>query len=569
MFESNSSKLVIVVIVMLVGGLFLFKGQSGETPKPDDAASKEQTTAAATNPGGKILRMGVAGTPKIDPGVGSDAASALALVNVYDTLVYPLNEGGVKPALAEKWEISSNNLEYTFSLRKGVKFHNGDEVKASDVAFSAKRLMTMGEGFSHMFKGIVKSVEALDDYTVKFNLEKPLGPFINTLIRLYVLNEKQVMANIDKTGNYGEFGDYGRNWLLTHDAGSGPYMVTELKQRQHMLAERFKDYWEGWENADAPDTIKLMDSAEPATTRTMMEKRELEITDEYQSSENVAAMSKIPGVSVGWYSNGGVQNIMYNTKKAPTDDVNFRKAMNYLFDYNMIVDKVFVGSVQAKGPVAAGVPGAAQDLNQFKHDPEKAKEFLAKSKYAGKLDQYPVEFLLNSSVADTEKIALALQAAAEPLGIKIKISKATWLSIIEQVSKVDSTPNMLCITVSPSYMDAGSMLLLRYHSRSTGSWEQAEWLQDKHLDSMIEEAMGITDNDKRFEKYHAIQKYIVDDVTPSGWLVDLVKRCVYQSEYVYWPAAEKYKAGNIVTTLPMGYPLSFKEFKVFPDKIKK
>ena len=294
MFELNRSKLIVVVVVMLVGGLFMFKGQGGDAPKTESAAPKEQPAATAASSGEKMLRMGVAGTPKIDPGVGSDAASALAHVNIYDTLVHPLAEGGVKPALAEKWDISANNLEYIFHLRKGVKFHNGDELKASDVAFTAKRLMTMGEGFSHMFKGIVKSVEAVDDYTVKFSLEKPLGPFINTLIRLYILNEKQVMANIDKAGNYGEFGDYGRNWLLTNDAGSGPYMVTELKQRQHMMAVRFADYWEGWENKDAPDTIKLVDSGEPATVRTMIEKRELEITDEYQSAENVAAMSKIP-----------------------------------------------------------------------------------------------------------------------------------------------------------------------------------------------------------------------------------------------------------------------------------
>ncbi|MGD9567099.1 MAG: ABC transporter substrate-binding protein [Sedimentibacter sp.] len=556
-------KVISIILVMLV--LIAGCGQNTpSTPQKTPATGNENVNTNAE----KIIRMGVAGTPKIDPAVATDAASVLAMVNIYDSLVYPNEDGTLRPQLAERWEISDNSLEYTFFLRKGVKFHNGDEMKASDVEYSANRLITIGEGFAYMFKNTIKNIEVIDDYTIKFTLNNQFGPFLNTLIRLYILDEDQVKANTNSTGNYGENGDYGRDWLLTHDAGSGPYTVTELKQQQHVIAVKFEDYWSGWDNADAPDTIRLVDSSEPATTRTMIENRELEITDEYQSVENISAMSKIPGVSVGIYSSGGVQNMMYNNKKAPTDDVNFRKALNYMLDYNMVSEKVFVDSPVAVGPVAAGVPGSNLNLEKFEYNIDKAKEFLAKSKYAGKLDQYPVEFLINSTVPDQEKIALALQATAQQLGVKVEISKGPWLSIVEQVANLESTPNILCTTVSPSYFDAGSMLMSRYHSNSTGSWEQGEWLQDEKFDKMLEEAMKIVDSNERYEEYYKIQKYLVNDVTPSGWLVDLVKRCVYQSDYVYWPAAESAKEGKIVT-LPLGYSLNFSEFKVYPEKINK
>jgi len=554
------------MIVILVFSLLLSACASA-APATQPETVKEPASSASLEVD-RVLRMGVAGSPKIDPAVGTDAASCMSFVNIYDFLVNVKLDGSIEPSLAERWETSADSKEFTFFLRKGVKFHDGTELNADDVVFSAERLKTMGEGFAFIYKGLIDKVEKVDDYSVKFTLTRPVGAFVSTLVRLAVLNKDLVLQHLDMTGKYGEMGDYGRAWLLTNDAGSGPYMVTEFVQQSHMTATQFKDYWKGWSSDKTPTTIKLINSSEPATTRTMIQNRELEITDEYQSAENISAMLKIPGVSLGIYSSGGVQNMMYNNKRAPTDDVHFRRALNYMYDYAMVSKNVFVDSPQAIGPVSAGVPGASKDLNQFTQDLEKAKEELAKSKYAAELANYPVEFMINSTVPDQEKIALSLQATAETLGVKIEITKGPWLNIIEKVSSLESTPNILCITVSPSYFDAGSMLESRYTSKSLGSWEQGEWLQDAKLDEMIEDAIGTVDQAERYAKYDTISKYIVDEITPSGWLVDLVKRTVYQSDYVKWPAAELAKAGNI-TTLPLGFTLNFSQFEVYPEKINK
>jgi peptide/nickel transport system substrate-binding protein len=114
-------------------------------------------------------------------------------------------------------------------------------------------------------------------------------------------------------------------------------------------------------------------------------------------------------------------------------------------------------------------------------------------------------------------------------------------------------------------MEAGSMLATRYHSNSTGTWEQAEWLMDDEIDSMIMQAIGTVDREERFEKYYEIQEKLVD-LAPTAWLVDLMQRHVYQSDYVYWPVAEEGAKGNVLT-LPMGYAFDFREFKVFPDQV--
>ena len=555
-------KIKFIALMMVLSLLLVACGGGGETTPNGQTGPSDDP---AVEPGEKIIRMSVSGTPRIDPAVSADGGSTIAHVNIYDSLVYPTPEGSVEPSLATDWEISEDGLTYTFNIREGVKFHNGNELKANDVAFSMNRLLTIGEGAAYLFKGYVEEAVAVDDYVVDIKLSQTFGPFLNVLTKLYIINEEEVMANMDPSGPYGEFGDYGRQWMMTNDAGTGAYYVTDIQEQGYLLAERFEDYWKGWDNPDAPDVIRLIDNTEASTIRTMVGNRELEITDEWQSTENINAMSRMEGVSVSVLSAGMTQNMMYNTKLAPTDDVNFRKALSYLFDYEMISNQILVDSPVSIGPVSADTPGAHPSLYQYHYNLDKAREHLEQSQYGDQLDQYPVELFVNSDVADHEKIALALQAAAQQVGVTVSISKGPWLTIQERVASVESTPNAICISVAPHYMEAGSMLATRYHSNSTGTWEQAEWLMDDEIDSMIMQAIGTVDREERFEKYYEIQEKLVD-LAPTAWLVDLMQRHVYQSDYVYWPVAEEGAKGNVLT-LPMGYAFDFREFKVFPDQV--
>lgn len=546
--------MILVLVIILVGC-------SG----PNQPSNNSQENNGTSNQTGSqqqesIIRMSTSGTPKIDPATGADGGSLIAMVNFYDTLVYPGYDGEVIPFLAESWEISEDNLTYTFKLREGVKFHNGEELRSNDVVFSIKRLLTIGEGNAYLFSDYIEDAIATDDYTVQIILGKPFGPFLGTLPLIYIVNEELIMQNLDKDGPYGEFGDYGKNYLLTNDAGSGAYQVTDIQQQSYVLGERFEDHFLGWENTDAPDKIKIIDNTEASTIRTLIGNRELEISDEWQSTENITAMMKLPDVSLCSFSKLAVQNYMYNTKMAPTDDLEFRKALNYLFDYKTISEKILVDSPQSIGPVPITIPGANPNLKQYSFDLEKAKEHLLKSKYADNLDQYPIELTIISDVADAEKIALGFQSAAQQVGITVNISKAPWLAVQEQVASVETTPNMISISVPATYFEAGAVLRSRYHSSSTGTWEQAEWLQDDEMDKMIDDALATIDKEERFEKYYEIQEKIVD-LAPSAWLVDYVQRHIYQSEYVYWPMAEEEKKGNIVS-LPTGYPFDFRTFKV-------
>ena len=510
----------------------------------------------------KVIRHTNSWPCYIDPAVGSDMLSSVAICNLYDSLVFPNPDGSVKPLLAKSWEISGDGLTYTFELVPGVKFHNGDELTAEDVVFSLQRIMTIGEGYGYLFTTSVKEAKALDTYKVQFTLKQHFGPFLGVLVRLYILNKNQVMANL-QPGSYGEFKDYGKGWLTTNDAGSGPYKVKEMKMEEFLLTEKFDDYWAGWENKDAPQYVKELGTSEASTVRTLMGRGELEITDQWQTSENLVALDKLPNVDVPSYFEGLVLNVMLNTKKPPTDDIHFRKALAYCIDYQQIIDMILPGS-RRSGPIGPGTPGADPNLKLYNLDLAKAEAELKQSKYYGKLDKYPFEIYWVSVPADNEKIALMIQANAAKVGIPVKVVKITWLSLIDAVAQIKTTPNGAIVSDMPHYAEAGSMLESRYHSKSCGTWEQCEWLQSPEMDKMIEDALATVDQKERFQKYYTIQEKIVE-LCPTIWLMEDAVKEAYRTDYVVFPAAEAAKKGEPVNPV-MGYNFYYRDFKVFPEK---
>jgi len=225
---------------------------------------------------------------------------------------------------------------------------------------------------------------------------------------------------------------------------------------------------------------------------------------------------------------------MVNTKKAPTDDLHFRLAMEYAFDYDAAVGLEWPGTKQMVGPVPASLAGHDASLTVYKRDLDKAKEELAKSSYAGRLDQNPVVVQWVSEVPDEEKYALLFQSNMADVGIKVNVVKVPWLSLVENTSKLQSSPNIATIYVSSDLPEAGLMLKQRYHSSTAGTWQQNEWLQDKKLDAQIEDALKTLDAAQRYAKYSRIQQELVA-LAPSIWIYDQIEKHAYQST-VDWPA---------------------------------
>lgn len=519
------------------------------------------------------MRMTVDRLAGVDPAAVTGYTSTYLCCNIYDSLIMYDFDGKVVPLLAESWEISDDFLSYTFKLKKGVKFHDGSELTASDVVFSLNRIVTMATGYSYLFTGSVKKAEAIDDYTVRFDLVRPYGAFIDSLCRLYIVNEKLIMANLNMNHNiykYGEvYGDYGRGLLMDSDAGSGPYTISEVSPQNYVVADQFKDYHIPF-SENAPTFIKFIANTEAITVRTMLAKRELEISDNTQSPESLEAISKIDGITITQYGASATQSIDFNNGIAPTDDKYFRKALAYLIDYDGIMNIAYPGSVRAIGPINAATPGAGtqHSINPYNYDLEKAKECLALSKYANQLDKYPVEFLSVSGLASHLKTALSLQATAKQAGITVKITEVPFMAAVDRYSKTNSSPNMITLSHCPYYYDAGGLLNASYAITSQGTTANPFWIPDNVFAQMISDSLAIQDIKERYAAYAKIEAYILDECY-GGFIADLIEKVAYQSEYVYWPVAEYFSKTGKPKSNCLGYHYWFHDFEVYPEKIPK
>ncbi|MBW1720673.1 MAG: hypothetical protein JRJ78_01275 [Deltaproteobacteria bacterium] len=335
-------------------------------------------------------------------------------------------------------------------------------------------------------------------------------------------------------------------------------MNQKFKVEERLVLELVPDYWLPLD-PNVPDEFIMLGTTEAATVRTLMSRRELEVSDQWQTDEALQALDKIKGVDVFQGFSGGEFYFMIHTKKPPTDCIHFRKAMAYAFDYETVPKYLFPGSVVSRGPIPHVVPGFNPNVYQYKRDLAKAKEELKKSKYYGKLDQYPIEVHWVAEVPDEEKVALMFMSNMAEIGINVKVVKVPWMSVVEETAAIDTSPHIVTIFDQPHYPEAISLLEARYGSSSAATWEQNEWLMDKKFDEMIKDALETVDRKKRFEKCYKIQDYIVD-LCPTLFIFDQALRQAYQSAYVDWPEAK----GERIPI--MGYSLVGRLMKVFPEK---
>jgi peptide/nickel transport system substrate-binding protein len=461
----------------------------------------------------RVLRLDNSAPGELDPHKGNDYSGSILAYNIYDTLVMPDPVAGVKPHLASRWTASNGGRTYTFNLRPNVRFHDGTLVQADDVVFSFERVKAIDQGFAFLFAGWVTSVQAVNSATVRFNLSGVYAPFLSTLVRLPIVNKDLVLRN-KRDGKFGDNGDYGQAFLSSNSAGSGAYRVTSHNPQELTVLQKFPQYFLGFA-PKAPDIVRQRYSIESATMRTLMARKEHEISSQWHPQEVFKALAGQQGINL--VTEGGSGSLLFklNTQRAPTDDVNFRKAMALAFDYEAlrstlkISDTISSGKA-ARGPLPAGVPSYDTSIPFPKRDVTAAKAALAKSKYANQLASIVIDMAWVAEVPSEEKMALLFQQNMAELGVKVNITKVPWATLTERFAKADTTPNLYPLFTGLSYPDPDGLLYVMYSSKAAGTFWSSSWLKDDQIDKMLDDARTTADNAKRMDMYKQIQRRLVD-----------------------------------------------------------
>lgn len=516
------------ILFLFVSIIFLSACGSSNDENSNNDVGSDEVVQLSEKPDRPFVFMSQQIIETIDPAKHQDETTSAAVINLYDSLVYPDIEAGTidpAPNLAIEWDVSEDGLTYTFTLRDDVQFHSGNLMTADDVVYSMQRLLALQQGNSWMFSEVLdaENVTAIDEQTIEFQLNLPYAPFVSTLTQLYIVDSELVKENADN-GDYGEFGDYGEAFLENNTAGSGPYEVVSFDRSSELSLTKFADYWKGWEDGQL-DEVQIRVVEEEATVRTLLAAGEADMANQWLSVESYKNFKDMDGVVVAENVNTSIYHIPMHTQKPPLDDVNVRRAIAYAFDYETAVNDIMNGATQARGPVSEAIPGHNQDTIQYTKDIEKAKEYLAQSAYAGQ--EIDVDFVFIGEFPEHRQFSQLLQNNLKEIGINVNLKPDTWANITEITSNIETSPHLFLVSAGLRYPHTDAHTFGMYHPSVHGSYLAASWYDNNEVTKVLEAARQAIDVDEQMNYYSKAQELIADDA-PSIYIANPTHRIAYR-----------------------------------------
>mmetsp|Transcript_18901 Transcript_18901/g.27623 ORF Transcript_18901/g.27623 Transcript_18901/m.27623 type:complete len:532 (+) Transcript_18901:145-1740(+) len=363
----------------------------------------------------------------IDPAQSFEFAGSDVSRNIYNKLVNfdPLNlDAGYQPDLATSWSVSDDGRTITFTMREGVMFHSGNPVRAEDVEFSLRRVVTLNKTPSFILtqfgftpENVGETIVA-DGNTIRITTDKRYATsfVLNCLTATIggVVDKEVVMANeVD--------GDLGNSWLATNSAGSGPYVLQSWKPNESVTLVSNPDYYGG---APAMERVIVRHVQESATQRLMLERGDIDVARNL-NPEDIAGARAAEGIAIDDELRGRLMYISVNQKHEMLSKPEVREAIKYLVDYEGMQNSFLNGQYTIHQNFLPRTYLGAVDENPFSLNIEKAKELLAS---AG-VGPFEIEVGVREAQERIE-IAQSLQNTFAQAGITLNITVGTAKAIL-------------------------------------------------------------------------------------------------------------------------------------------
>ncbi len=418
----------------------------------------------------------------------------------------------LEPGMAESWTVSDDGKTYTFKLRKGVKFQSAKHFKptrdmnADDVVFTFERQWkkdnpyhAISGGNYEYFNGmsmpdLLKDIVKVDDYTVKFVLNRPEAPMLaNLAMDFAVIQSAEYADAMMKAGTP----DKVDQWPI----GTGPFVFQGYKKDAQIRYTAFKDYWRG---KAAIDKLVFSITPDASVRYAKLKAGECQIMP-YPNPADIAAIDADPNINLMQQEGLNVGYLAYNTKVAPFDKVMVRKALNKAMNKQAIIDTVFQGAGKiAKNPIPPTIWSYNEATVDDSYDPAAAKKMLAEAGYPDgfsmKIWAMPVQRPYNPNA---RRMAEVIQADFAKVGVKVEIISYEWGEYLKRSKDVNRDGAVL-LGWTGDNGDPDNFLAVLLGCDGVGGSNRAQWCY-KPFEDLIQKAKVVSDPAERTKLYEEAQ----------------------------------------------------------------
>ena len=432
---------------------------------------------------------------------------------VYNRLVeFKHGSTETEPGLAESWEISEDGTVYTFKLRPDVKFQTTDfftptrTLNADDVIYSFERQLKSDNPWNQYVPGasweyasgmgfpdLIKSIEKVDDLTVKFTLNRPEAPFLADLAMDFAsIMSKEYADSLAEAGNEAT--------LNQQPLGTGPFQFVAYQPDAVIRYKANPDYFKGQQPID--DLIFAI-TTDASVRAQKLKANECQIFP-YPNAADVESLKSDPNLEVPSQEGLNVAYMAYNTTQAPFDKVEVRKALNMAINKQAIIDAVFQGAaVPAKNPIPPTMWSYNDAVQDDPYDPEKSQQML---KDAGvenlsmKIWAMPVSrpYMLNA-----RRAAELMQADLQKVGVSAEIVSYEWGEYLEK-SKAKDRDGAAMLGWTGDNGDPDNFLDTLLGCEAVGGNNRAQWCNEE-FDALVKKAKTTSDQAERTKLYEEAQ----------------------------------------------------------------
>jgi peptide/nickel transport system substrate-binding protein len=482
MISRNKSFVALVVIIL---GVTLFFSSAGFAKETKDTLVVANIYDAKT----------------LDPHATNDVASSGAMLQIYETLVALDDDNNIVPQLAGRWE-RPDELTYKFYLLEGVKFHNGEELKASDVKYTIERAMSPKGAAIQNYSSEVDTVEVVDDYTVVIKTKRPCTPFLASLSHTWgsILNEKATEAAGD---------NYGMN-----PVGTGPFKFASWAKGDRLTLERYEEFHG---KKPAYKTLVIRSITEPTNRTIELESGAVDIAYGIPSND-IKRVEENENLKLMRVMDNSTTYLGFNCEKSPFDDVRVRQAISKAIDTVLINKAVYRGVGQAPvGPIAPNVKYSDKTLPVHERDVEGARKLLAEAGYPNGFD---AEIWTNDKKERVD-MATIIQSQLSEIGINVQIKVLEWGAYLDGLKAKQH--DMFIVGWVATVPDPDFAVGAVFHSSMKGKMNFA-FFGDDEVDALIEKGKTLPDGPEREKVYKDLQR-LINEKCPWVYLLNDEQIC--------------------------------------------